>query len=158
MPRSASSGVVVAGAFVAFFTSAGCGGSSDAPRLVPVSGRVLVDGEPVERLTVIFAPDNQKGTSGPASVGATASDGSFTLTAPGNRSGAVAGFHRVTVTCPFDPSAGSSPTGEKEASSGCALPADYADPMRTPLLIEVTAASASSPVQIEILRKPEPKP
>ena len=136
----------------------GCRGASDAPPLVPVNGRVLVDGKAVGQLTVVFTPDNQKGTSGPASVGATTGDGTFTLTAPGNRPGAVPGFHRVTVACPFNPAAGSSPTGEQEATTGCSLPSAYADPSLTPVRIEVTTATTSSPIVIEISQKPETKP
>lgn len=143
---------------IALFTNVGCGRISDAPPLVPVSGRVLVDGEPIARLSVIFAPDNQKGTTGPASVGTTSTDGGFTLTAPGNRSGAVAGFHRVTVSCPFDPSSGSDPSGQKAAGGGCSLPAVYADPLLTPLSLEVRATTdAAGPLLIEISRTTESK-
>jgi hypothetical protein len=104
-----------------------------------VSGRVLVDGKAITGVYVTFVPDNTRGTSGPASVGATDATGAFTLTAPGNRPGAVVGHHKVTVRCPFDPAGGSSPTGEAPESGAtrCSIPVAYTDPGTTPLVAEV---------------------
>lgn len=72
------------------FAVAGCGPSG--PDLVPVSGTVaFANGKPVSGGVIEFAPE-----TGPAARGAIGPDGRFTLTT-GDRPGAVAGKHRVTV-------------------------------------------------------------
>lgn len=131
----------------------GCAGET-GPALVPVSGTLLVDGRAVPGVSVMFVPDNAKGTSGPASVGVTATDGSFTLTAPGNRPGAIVGHHRVTAACPFDPAGGSSASGVAADASAarCSIPTSYGDPSRTPLEVEVVAdRAANAAVALEVV-------
>lgn len=125
---------------------AGCGARGDGPSLAPVAGRVLVDGKAIQGIAVTFLPDNTRNTSGPASVGVTDAAGGFTLTAPGNRPGAVIGHHKVTVACPFDPAGGSSPTGEAPsgAATRCSIPSTYTDPGTTPLAAEVAAGPAGT--------------
>lgn len=129
---------------IASFT--GCGGRGDGPSLAPVAGRVLVDGKAIQGIAVTFLPDNTRSTTGPASVGVTDAAGAFTLTAPGNRPGAVIGHHKVTVACPFDPAGGSSPTGEAPSSGAmrCSIPSTYTDPGTTPLAAEVAAGPAGT--------------
>lgn len=131
-------------AMIALF--AGCGARGDGPALAPVAGRVLVDGKAIQGIAVTFLPDNTRSTTGPASVGVTDAAGAFTLTAPGNRPGAVIGHHKVTVACPFDPAGGSSPTGEAPSSGAirCSIPANYTDPGTTPLAAEVAAGPAGT--------------
>ena len=67
----------------------GCGGGGD---LAPVSGVVLLDGEPVESGTVYFIPDSGAGSEGELAAG-----GRFTLTTQEGRAGAILGRHRVAV-------------------------------------------------------------
>lgn len=76
---------------VAGLTLAGCG-----PRrpLVPVQGRVLLDGKPLAFGSVSFQSAN-----GQPATAAIQSDGSFVLTVIGEGSGAVKGRNRVLVTC-----------------------------------------------------------
>ena len=73
----------------------GCGGV-DA---VPVSGRVTVNGKPVEKVAVNFTPIAAEGAVGPGSSGITDADGRFSLKTIGEDrvQGAVAGKHRVTL-------------------------------------------------------------
>ena len=111
-------------ALMVCLTFAGCGGP-EGPTLVPVSGKVLLDGEPVAGALVQFIP-----TSGPSSGGQTDDNGEFTLTGPGNRPGAVVGSFTVTVGCPFNPSQGSSSDGSTEAPEStvtCSVPDKYSD-------------------------------
>ena len=103
---------------------AGCGGP-EGPVLVPVSGTVLLDGEPVSGALVRFVP-----ASGPSSGGETNEKGEFTLIGPGNRPGTIVGTHTVTVGCPYNPGQGSSPDGNMEApadAGGCKVPMKYSD-------------------------------
>ncbi len=82
--------------FVAFLV-AGC---ARGPKLVPVSGKLLLNGKPLKNVKLDFHPDPDKGTTGPSSTGTTDDQGNFTLTcsAPGNKPGAVIGHHRVILT------------------------------------------------------------
>lgn len=102
----------------------GCGGP-EGPELVPVSGKILLDGKPVAGALVRFVPD-----SGPSSGGETNEQGEFSLIGPGSLPGAITGTHTVTVGCPYNPGQGSSPDGSTQAPSegpGCSLPLKYSD-------------------------------
>lgn len=79
---------------------AGCGVS-----LVPVSGKVTLNGEPVANLQVLFEP--QDSSRGAAGMGFTKADGSFELHYPGSQKGAPAGDYivRITPTETDDPEA-----------------------------------------------------
>lgn len=72
-------------------TIAGC--SDGRPELVPVTGRVTIDGEPLTRGVVRFAT-----VGGRMSGGALDEQGKFTLTCFENSDGALLGQHRVTVS------------------------------------------------------------
>lgn len=67
----------------------GCG---DRPTLVPVSGRVLIDGQPLTYGSVRFLPPNSRLSSGSLD-----SEGRFTLTCMVEGDGAVLGPHAVEV-------------------------------------------------------------
>lgn len=77
---------------------AGCGGS-EFP-MASVSGRITLDGEPVEYAAVVFTP-KRTGDSvvvGPRSAGETDADGRFELQTIKGDNGAVVGPHAVTVS------------------------------------------------------------
>jgi hypothetical protein len=69
----------------------GCG--SSGPTLIPVKGRVTLDGKPVADAAVGLIPIE----GGPMASGVTNADGVFDLST-GNKSGAVPGKQAVTVT------------------------------------------------------------
>src|SRR5438552_2308150 len=75
--------------------SAGC--SKRAPELVGVRGTVFYRGEPVRGGTVVFAPDPDRGGSGPLAIAEIQPDGTYVLRTDGEN-GAVPGWHRVTVS------------------------------------------------------------
>lgn len=78
--------------------AAGCGKSSN---VVPVSGRVTMDGRPLAEARITFQPagDWQNPYPGPGSYGVTDSDGKYSLQLiDSGRPGAVVGKHRVTIT------------------------------------------------------------
>jgi hypothetical protein len=72
----------------------GCG--SDPETLTPVRGKVYFKGEPLTRGTIVFSPDVRRGGRGDLASAEIQPDGSFSLKT-GDREGAVAGWHRVTV-------------------------------------------------------------
>ena len=73
-----------------FLFLAGC--PDDRPERVPVSGRVLVDGKPLEAGFVRVIPANDR-----AATGAVGEDGRFSLMTYEKDDGCVPGKHRVTI-------------------------------------------------------------
>jgi hypothetical protein len=67
-------------------------GCDDRPTRVPVSGTVLIDGQPLTRGNIKFVPEN-----GRPSAGKIGEDGRFTLTCYDGNDGALLGTHRVQV-------------------------------------------------------------
>jgi hypothetical protein len=125
-------------------TVIGCGGGPSLPGRAKVTGKVTLDGKPLARGTVTFAPDNARGTTGPAAVGQIGADGKYELTT--DRSGrggdgAVIGFHRISVQSREDVEAG------QLAKS--LIPAAYEDPDRSGLTAEVKAGQANE-VNLEL--------
>jgi hypothetical protein len=75
---------------------AACGGPSD-PKLVPVAGRVTVDGQPVKAGTLSFRPDKSKGNNGSHEpYGEIDAAGNYKLFT-NRKEGAPAGWYRVAV-------------------------------------------------------------
>jgi hypothetical protein len=115
--------------------------------LAQVKGKVLVDGQPATVGTIAFTPDSSKGTKGPPSGGQLDVQGEFTLIGVGGKKGAMPGFYKVTVSCPFDPATGgSSPTGQPQVSTQagtCKIPAKYGNFMSTDLTAEVIAGKVN---------------
>ena len=76
----------------AFLLSAGCGGSG--PPLGKVTGQVTLDGQPLDRALVQFAPD----AGGRGSFATTDEEGRYELIFTADSKGAVVGKHTVTIT------------------------------------------------------------
>lgn len=74
---------------------AGCGG----PAIVPVSGKVTVDGKPHPGLVVSFQPIGGKGNENPGrgSSAVTNASGEFTLVYDGKANGAIPGKHLIRI-------------------------------------------------------------
>lgn len=85
--RSVASGWILSLAIV--LCAAGC---NSRPTCVPVSGKVLIDGEPLTCGAVIFVP-----TGGRQSSGIIEPDGQFKLTCFKADDGALIGTHRIQV-------------------------------------------------------------
>ncbi len=73
-------------------------GCSGRPPLAEVSGKVLLNGQPIKNVQVNFHPDPDKGTRGKGSTGTTDENGNFTLTYEDGVPGAIVGHHRVILT------------------------------------------------------------
>lgn len=86
---------------------AGCGDKN--PPTAKVTGKVTLDGKPVEGAVVTFMPEN----GGKPGVGRTNSDGTFSLTTFESDDGAVLGPHKITVTKYAVPDGGMSPYGDQ---------------------------------------------
>jgi hypothetical protein len=73
-------------------TGTGCGESG--PDLAPVSGRVTLDGRPLDPADVVFQPDDMKSPS----FGRTNSDGRYDLAYKRGVAGALVGWHTVKIS------------------------------------------------------------
>jgi hypothetical protein len=100
----------------------GCG--DGRPTRVPISGIVLIDGEPLSRGTVKFVPE-----SGRPSFGKIGQDGRFVLTCYDGNDGAIPGKHRVQV---------SANRGISDSKIEWFAPRKYADFRTSELQVEVT--------------------
>jgi hypothetical protein len=68
-------------------------GCSDRPSLVHVSGKVLIDGQPLTMGNIKFVPEGAR-----ASWGKLDQNGGFTLSCYEHHDGAVPGTHRVQIS------------------------------------------------------------
>lgn len=83
---------------------AGC--SKPPYDVAPVRGKVTIDGKPLARGKIIFAPVAKGGSinAGKPATAMLQADGSFALSTYGHEDGAVVGEHYVTVVEDDDPS------------------------------------------------------
>jgi hypothetical protein len=73
----------------------GCGG----PRLAPVKGRVVFNGQPVKEAAITFSPAGAEKQleAGKPATGFTEADGTFVLSTFSKEDGALVGTHSVNV-------------------------------------------------------------
>lgn len=93
--------LLVLTAAVLMVAAVGCNGSKF--KMVPVSGTVTLDGEPLANAVVSFQPAATDGdNSGPGSSGRTDADGKFTLATQTKERdpGAIVGSHTVRISKP----------------------------------------------------------
>jgi hypothetical protein len=102
---------------------------------VPVHGKVFYRGVSLHTGTVVFTPDTLRGNNGPLATADIQADGSFTLRT-GAVSGAVPGWHRITVLAVEAPKSGGRPRW--------LLPEKYSDPELSGLSGEVKAGQANT--------------
>jgi hypothetical protein len=72
----------------------GC--NREPPRQLRVHGKILVNGQPLAGGSVVFIPDEKRGTRGPIAFAVVDTDGGFDL-ATESGPGAVVGWHVITV-------------------------------------------------------------
>jgi hypothetical protein len=75
---------------VALVALSGCG--DGRPGRVPVSGKVVIDGEPLTSGSVVFVPEH-----GRQSIGNLDKDGHFVLSSYASNDGAVLGKHKIRI-------------------------------------------------------------
>ena len=107
--------------------AAAVGCSGDSSTVAQVSGRVTLDGRPVEGAKVVFQPRSaarKPGEVGSGSYATTDADGRYTLKQiDPQRSGAVIGTHVVTITTARD----TDPESDDSAVTPELLPAHCCD-------------------------------
>ncbi len=107
--------------------AAGCGGGANFPKTYPVTGKVTVNGKPIEGAMVTFQLESGKENA----IGTTDKNGEFTLSMFQPGDGAVPGQYRIAVSKlpPGTTSAAGTPPPGQIGSAD--LPADYAPPPDT---------------------------
>jgi hypothetical protein len=123
---------------------AGCG---DNIERVPVSGRVLVDGQPLRGKagSVLFKPDSSKGKPGShEAAGNLDEEGNYVLFTAGKK-GAAPGWYKVVV---FATEKGA----DRDAPARVFHPR-YCSDKSTPLAVEVVAQPAAEQYDLKLTRK-----
>ena len=122
----------------AVFLAAGCSGDGTEPlkNLVPVSGTITYDGEPLDQGVVSFAPVEPGGQSATGKI----VDGKFTMQTTVSAPGVVAGKYKVLVesTETLDSAPSTNPT-DLYAKPKNLIPARYNDVKTSGLEIEVVS-------------------
>jgi hypothetical protein len=109
--------------------SLGCSNKpSNRPKLVPASGRFLVDGKPLERTQILFHPDGHQY----AAKAKTDADGCFHLETFDPKDGAAIGKYKVTA---IHSTVKELPEGGIDEKFG--FPLRYFDPEKSGLTAEV---------------------
>ena len=132
MPLTSS--VHTAGALTLVVMIIGCGDSG--PDLAPVTGKVLLDGQPLTSGRISTVPSVGRGANG-----AIQSDGTFELTTEKPGDGAVIGTHAVIIAS-YAPGAG----GPEGGRGKLLVPQMYTDELTSGLTIDVKADEENTPV------------
>ena len=149
------SSAVFAAVFLTQFS--GCGKGEKLPSTYAVSGTVLYKDKPVEGATVVFR--NTEGERTHIATGVTDANGHFDLISFGDKPGAVAGTHNVTVSkVTSDQQAASSLSMEEAAAQQSTpepkakheLPLKYADPNTSDLKADVKAEDGNE-VKLDLM-------
>jgi hypothetical protein len=116
----------------------GC--AAEAPKIVPVSGLVTLDGKPLANATVTFSPIAKPGevNAGDGSAGKTNANGEYTLTTSRGVPGAQVGKHRVSISLLAQQAGASDERRRGGPPLENKVPARYSD--NSELTFEVTAA------------------
>jgi len=129
--------LAMASIVLCFAVLTGCGNSTGAQ--APVTGKVMMGGQPVTGGVISFVPQAVEGAtevSGRPASGAVKADGSFSLNTNGVDDGAVIGKHRVTYSPPVIPWEPKSPTGNAPAPQPPKSPYNGAVPTTTELEVK----------------------
>lgn len=111
-------------------------GCRDKPSVAPVKGKVLLDGQPLTKGSVLTMPSAGRGANG-----AIGPDGSFELSTFGQRDGAKIGRHKVAVVA-FE----HSDSGPEANLGKLLVPKRYTNPETSELTIDVAAGVDNAPV------------
>ena len=121
----------------ALLTIAGC--AKHDPLLVPITGQVKLEGQPVAELIVTFTPTGS--TLGNGSLGASDTEGKFILTDVRGGEGGYVGEYKVSVYPVPSKETRDLPT-DVVSSGSIGLPPVFLNPNRTPLRATVPAGGA----------------
>lgn len=149
------------------------GGCDRGPKIVPVNGKVTLDGKPLPFKSIYFFPERTSTTQGNGAGGYTDTDSKYYLIAnaggtTSDQRGVHPGVYRVTVAEPMVPIDEKSfgTTGAPEANGDApapaivllpqkaktVIPAAYSNPALTPLIVNVPEEGGE--INLELKSKP----
>lgn len=135
------------GAILALTMVTGCSPKSSVT-IVPVEGRVTLDGQPVRGCVVTFQPADAHAKTGPQAIGIPDNDGRFKLRTSGERAGAVIGVYRVFMVPGDDnaviPQSATASQASLASALPIAIPGRYQSPATSGLDATVTADGHNS--------------
>ena len=139
-------------AALALWMTAGCGGGVDQTAdLVPVRGKVRLDGQPVAGAYLVFRPEGA--TKGGGGSGVTDENGLYELRSPDGRMGAPVGNYRVVVSNQVTRMMGEYPPAPATSPQArLALPAEHGDMQRTRL--RATVPDGGGTVDFDLTSQP----
>src|SRR5262249_55941911 len=132
---------------VALCSACGCAGNAE--KMLPVAGRVTLDGQPLKTGTVSFRPDPARGnTSLHHPTGEIDPQGYYVLVTVGQK-GAPPGWDKglVFATETARPGAAAPPVRPRGL-----VPAPYTDEKTTPLSVEVVAPPAEGAYALKVVK------
>ena len=127
----------------------GCGGATDDLPRVAVSGRVTLDGKPLDTASISFQPDGQDNKS-PVAVGGSVMAGSYSIA---KAEGPTPGKYRVSIDSSGDsgtPPPGEAPGAPPRAVTKALVPDKYNT--KSTLTAEITPGSANT-INFELTTK-----
>ncbi|MCG6155528.1 carboxypeptidase-like regulatory domain-containing protein [Rubinisphaera margarita] len=150
IPRTASH---FCGLVLCLFGVLGCGGGDNVEiSLLPVTGTVLADGQPVANAAVTFAPYGAQ--VGRPAYGRTDESGKYELAFVDGRPGCPPGNYIVTISKFAQPDGSAFPANvppEEQTAIGVEhIPPQYSDPTKTKLLAEVSPQGGDIPFEISM--------
>ena len=125
----------------------GCGGVSDAPKVVPAKGVVTFKGTPIGKINVMFMPSDGKGHIADGTTDAT---GNFQLQTREPGDGATVGSYKVTFKFVSDvvPDMPGFAGGKKPEPSP--IPAKYADETKSGITATVDASASKNDFKFDL--------
>ncbi|WP_417749508.1 carboxypeptidase-like regulatory domain-containing protein [Rosistilla oblonga] len=119
----------------------GCGGEPPLPDAYPASGRVLLDGKPIEGVSVTLLP--QAGVPGRGGYGVTDANGAFSITSVEGQDGVQPGKYKVVFQKLAQPDGSPIPPGATAADVGAEniLPPAYNSPEMCTTFADIQAGT-----------------
>ncbi len=127
---------------------AGCGGISDAPKVVPVKGVVTFKGQPIGKINVSFIPDGGKGQ---IAEGTSDASGAFQLQTREPGDGAMVGSYKVSFKFVSDviPDMPGFAGGKQAEPSP--IPAKYADESKSGFTATVDGDASKNDFKFDLV-------
>jgi hypothetical protein len=140
-------------AFVAVLVALGCGSGGTKLNLVPVSGKITLDGAPMTTGTVVFTPEDTSQKFTPSGI---IDNGNYKLFTDG-KEGAPVGKYKVSVNTQgmgmAMPSDGKVTTDPSKALGGkSSMNTKYGAPGTSGITIEVVGSAAAGAYDVKVTK------
>ena len=147
--RDASPAPILRPAFLLALLAAGCGRGDGPDKLVPVRGKITLDGQPLTSGSVSFRPDDSRGNTSQDQPYAILDEQGHYELKTAKWAGAPPGWYKVMVLAPEEPGewkAGRPPPPRSRIN------ARYARPETTDLAVEVVEKPGPNAYDLQVTR------